>query len=113
MHKKAALNADHTTSNSMEKINYTSSDFSVYSAIGRLSGKQATAGLCGTSIGSSCGLLRAARSGCFASFPATVNQNSAVSKITGLDKRQSGRLTIRRSSTWFMTAPIFTRMDVS
>jgi hypothetical protein len=113
MHKKDAPSADHTTSNSMEEMSYTSSDFSVCFATRRLSGKQAIAGLHGISIGSSCGLLRAARSGCFADFPATVNQNSAVSKITGLDRYQTGRLTIRRSNTWFMTAPIFTRMAVS
>ena len=113
MHKKDALSADHTTSNSMEEMSYTSSDFNVCFATGRLSGKQAIAGLDVISIGSSCGLLRAARSGCFADFLATVNQNSAVSKITGLDKYQRSSLTIRRSSTWFMTAPIFTRMVVS
>ena len=88
MHKKGALDADHTALNVMEKISQASNDSSVYSVIEHLSGKQATIVWRAGSTGLNFGLPRAVRSGCFAGCPTSVNPSSAISKIIGLTKPQ-------------------------
>lgn len=78
MHKKDAPAAVQVRLSATEQIPHTTSDFTVCSATGRLSGRQSTTVLRSTSIGSNSGSLRAVLSGGFANCLAIVHAKSMV-----------------------------------
>jgi hypothetical protein len=99
MHKKGALDADHTALNAMEKISQANNDSSVYSVIEHLSGKQATIVWRVGSTGLNYGLPRAAQSDCYPICPATANPSLKTLKTIGFAKRQKNISIYPKSAT--------------
>ncbi len=112
MHKKNVPSVVHIPFNAMEKMPYTNKDSIVWNVRKLMSGKILTTASCTISTGSNCGSPRVALSNYFADCPGTVDSNSTVSRITGLNNFQRSISTTLRSITWSTMPPISIKMGV-
>jgi hypothetical protein len=109
MHKNNVPDVARVPFNFMGKTHYPNKDTVAWYATALIYGKYLLTVFYTISIGSSYGLMKAARLSCFVKYPAIVSSKSPVSRITGSNKLQKRNWTTLELNTLFMMPLIFTR----